>query len=235
MIELKNIYKNYGDLCVLNDINLTIRDGEILAIVGPSGAGKTSLVQVAGTLDSADRGSVEYDGVDLTKLKDKKLSNFRNQNIGFVFQFHQLLPEFSAQENVALPAMIGGKSKRAAMKEAEELLSLLGVADRASHKPAQLSGGERQRVAIARALINKPKIVFADEPTGSLDSVNRSEIMAIIADLNVRLQQTFVIVTHDPELAAIARRVVSMADGRITDITTRASEPEIELEITDHE
>lgn len=235
MIELKNIYKNYGDLCVLNDINLTIRDGEILAIVGPSGAGKTSLVQVAGTLDSADRGSVEYDGVDLTKLKDKKLSNFRNQNIGFVFQFHQLLPEFSAQENVALPAMIGGKSKRAAMKEAEELLSLLGVADRASHKPAQLSGGERQRVAIARALINKPKIVFADEPTGSLDSVNRSEIMAIIADLNVRLQQTFVIVTHDPELAAIARRVVSMADGRITDITTRTSEPEIELEITDHE
>lgn len=235
MVELKNIYKNYGDLCVLNDINLTIRDGEILAIVGPSGAGKTSLVQVAGTLDSADRGSVEYDGVDLTKLKDKKLSNFRNQNIGFVFQFHQLLPEFSAQENVALPAMIGGKSKRAAMKEAEELLSLLGVADRASHKPAQLSGGERQRVAIARALINKPKIVFADEPTGSLDSVNRSEIMAIIADLNVRLQQTFVIVTHDPELAAIARRVVSMADGRITDITTRTSEPEIELEITDHE
>lgn len=235
MIELKNIYKNYGDLCVLNDINLTIRDGEILAIVGPSGAGKTSLVQVAGTLDSADRGSVEYDGVDLTKLKDKKLSNFRNQNIGFVFQFHQLLPEFSAQENVALPAMIGGKSKRAAMKEAEELLSLLGVADRASHKPAQLSGGERQRVAIARALINKPKIVFADEPTGSLDSVNRSEIMAIIADLNVRLQQTFVIVTHDPELAAIARRVVSMADGRITDISTRTSEPEIELEISDHE
>lgn len=235
MVELKNIYKNYGDLCVLNDINLTIRDGEILAIVGPSGAGKTSLVQVAGTLDSADRGSVEYDGVDLTKLKDKKLSNFRNQNIGFVFQFHQLLPEFSAQENVALPAMIGGKSKRAAMKEAEELLSLLGVADRASHKPAQLSGGERQRVAIARALINKPKIVFADEPTGSLDSVNRSEIMAIIADLNVRLQQTFVIVTHDPELAAIARRVVSMADGRITDISTRTSEPEIELEITDHE
>lgn len=235
MVELKNIYKNYGDLCVLNDINLTIRDGEILAIVGPSGAGKTSLVQVAGTLDSADRGSVEYDGVDLTKLKDKKLSNFRNQNIGFVFQFHQLLPEFSAQENVALPAMIGGKSKRAAMKEAEELLSLLGVADRASHKPAQLSGGERQRVAIARALINKPKIVFADEPTGSLDSVNRSEIMAIIADLNVRLQQTFVIVTHDPELAAIAQRVVSMADGRITDITTRTSEPEIELEISDHE
>lgn len=235
MIELKNIYKNYGDLCVLNDINLTIRDGEILAIVGPSGAGKTSLVQVAGTLDSADRGSVEYDGVDLTKLKDKKLSNFRNQNIGFVFQFHQLLPEFSAQENVALPAMIGGKSKREAMKEAEELLSLLGVADRASHKPAQLSGGERQRVAIARALINKPKIVFADEPTGSLDSVNRSEIMAIIADLNVRLQQTFVIVTHDPELAAIARRVVSMADGRITDISTRTSEPEIELEISDHE
>lgn len=222
MIELKNIYKSYGDLCVLNAIDLTIRDGEILAIVGPSGAGKTSLVQVAGTLDRADSGAVLYDGTDLTRLNDRKLSAFRNTNIGFVFQFHQLLPEFTAQENVALPAMIGGKSKREAMAAAAELLQMLGIADRADHKPAQLSGGERQRAAIARALVNKPKIVFADEPTGSLDSVNRREIMNLIADLNVRLRQTFVIVTHDPELAGIAGRVVNMADGRITGITTRS-------------
>lgn len=222
MIELKNIYKSYGDLCVLNAIDLTIRDGEILAIVGPSGAGKTSLVQVAGTLDRADSGAVLYDGTDLTRLNDRKLSAFRNTNIGFVFQFHQLLPEFTAQENVALPAMIGGKSKREAMATAAELLQMLGIADRADHKPAQLSGGERQRAAIARALVNKPKIVFADEPTGSLDSVNRREIMNLIADLNVRLRQTFVIVTHDPELAGIAGRVVNMADGRITGITTRS-------------
>lgn len=221
MIELKNIYKSYGQLCVLRDINLTIEDGEIMAIVGPSGAGKTSLVQVAGTLDSADSGQVLYDGVDRTRLRDSKLSHFRNRNIGFIFQFHQLLPEFSAVENAALPAMIGGDSRREACRKAMELLDMLGIADRASHKPAQMSGGERQRVAIARSLINKPKIVFADEPTGSLDTANRDEILALIAELNRTLHQTFVIVTHDPALAAVAGRIVEMRDGEITSVTRR--------------
>lgn len=226
MIELKNIYKSYGTLCVLNDINLSVRDGEIMAVVGPSGAGKTSLVQVAGTLDSADSGSVLYDGVDITRLRDRRLSAFRNSNIGFVFQFHQLLPEFTALENAALPAMIGGASKRRATEKAMELMQMLGVADRARHKPTQLSGGERQRVAIARALVNEPKIVFADEPTGSLDSANKQEILRLFSDLNRQLRQTFVIVTHDAELAAIASRVVTMRDGRITGIT----EPQVVIE-----
>lgn len=221
MIELRHIFKSYGTLRVLNDIDLDIRDGEIVAIVGPSGAGKTTLVQVAGTLDAADDGTVTCDGVELTRMNDRKLSAFRNANIGFVFQFHQLLPEFSALENVALPAMIGGKSRREAERRAAELLKLLGIADRATHKPAQLSGGERQRVAIARALVNNPKVVFADEPTGSLDTANRDEILTLIATLNRELHQTFVIVTHDSACAAIADRVVSMQDGRITDITSK--------------
>lgn len=218
VVELHDIYKSYGSLRVLDDINLTIHDGEIMAIVGPSGAGKTSLVQVAGTLDAADSGTVLYDGVDLTRLRDRRLSEFRNANIGFIFQFHQLLPEFTALENAALPAMIGGASRQKALARAGELFEMLGIADRASHKPAQLSGGERQRVAIARSLVNRPKIVFADEPTGSLDSANRDEILALMAELNRSLGQTFVIVTHDPALAAIAQRVVSMRDGRITSV-----------------
>lgn len=220
MIELKDIRKSYGTLKVLDDISLSIRDGEIMTIVGPSGAGKTTLVQIAGTLDTPDSGSVLYDGEELTRLPDRRLSAFRNRNIGFIFQFHQLLPEFTALENAALAAMIAGDTRSRALGKARELFDLLGIADRADHKPAQLSGGERQRAAIARALVNKPRIVFADEPTGSLDSRNRDDILALIAELNRTLGQTFVIVTHDPLLCRIAHRVVSMADGRITGIRT---------------
>lgn len=215
MITLSNIYKSYGSLDVLSNVSLSIGDNEIITIVGPSGAGKTTLLQIAGTLDRPDYGIIDYDGVEVLGLKDKKLSAFRNSNIGFIFQFHQLLPEFTACENVALPAMIGGLSKRKAMAKAEELLRMLGLADRLNHKPGQMSGGERQRAAIARALINDPKVVFADEPTGSLDSRNRDEICALIADLRDRLHQTFVIVTHDPFMTTIADRIITMADGRI--------------------
>lgn len=215
MIEIRNVSKSYGSLTVLHDISLQINEGEIMAIAGPSGAGKTTLLQIAGTLDRPDSGEVVFDGTELFRLKDRKLSDFRNKNIGFVFQFHQLLPEFSALENVALPALIGGRKKKEAMEEASRLLKLLGLADRESHKPAQLSGGEKQRVAIARALINSPRVVFADEPTGSLDSRNRDEIQEIIVNLRDTLGQTFVIVTHDETIAEFADRKVLMADGRI--------------------
>lgn len=215
MIELHNITKSYGSLTVLHDITLTIPESEIMTIVGPSGAGKTTLLQIAGTLDKPDSGKVIFDNTDLFSLKDRKLSEFRNLNIGFVFQFHQLLPEFSALENVAMPALIAGKSKKDSFAEARRLLTELGLSDRLEHKPTQLSGGERQRTAIARALINKPRIVFADEPTGSLDSHNRKEIQSIIASLRESLRQTFVIVTHDPEMASISDRIVTMSDGKI--------------------
>lgn len=215
MIELKNIYKSYDNLTVLNDVNLTVKNHEIVAIVGPSGAGKTTLLQIAGTLDRPDSGEVLYDGEKMSSLKDRRLSDFRNKNIGFIFQFHQLLPEFTACENVAMPALIGGLSRRKAMDRASELLDMLGLGQRLRHKPSELSGGERQRAAIARALINNPRVVFADEPTGSLDSRNRDEIRTLIADLRQRLGQTFVIVTHDPSVSQIADRVVDMADGRI--------------------
>lgn len=231
MIELKNIYKSYGNLEVLHDINLSIRDHEIVTIVGPSGAGKTTLLQIAGSLDKADRGSVSYDGVELTSMGDKDLSRFRNRHIGFVFQFHQLLPEFSAQENVAMPALIAGSGRRKAMEKAAELLSGLGLGERLRHKPGQMSGGERQRASIARALINDPKVIFADEPTGSLDSHNRDEIYGIISDLRHRLGQTFVIVTHDPTFKTIADRVVDMADGRITALSETALIPDADIEI----
>lgn len=216
MIEIRNVTKAYGPLTVLHDISLSIPEGEIMAIVGPSGAGKTTLLQIMGTLDRPDSGSVFFDGKDAFRLKDRELSKFRNLNIGFIFQFHQLLPEFSARENVAMPALIAGKKKKAAFDEAERLLDLLGLADRINHKPAELSGGEKQRAAIARALINNPRIVLADEPTGSLDSHNRDEIRGIIASLRESLHQTFVIVTHDPHVASIADRTVTMEDGRIT-------------------
>lgn len=225
MIELKNIYKNYGSLQVLDDISLRVEQGEIMVIAGPSGAGKTTLVQVAGTLDTPDRGSVLYDGEEITRLNDRRLSAFRNANVGFVFQFHQLLPEFSAVENVMLPALIGGTRRSASRTRAMELLDMLGLSERASHKPAQLSGGERQRVAIARALVNNPRVVFADEPTGSLDTMRRDEILRLIADLNARLGQTFVIVTHDTRLYDVAHRLVLMSDGRITSITKPTQEP----------
>lgn len=215
MIEIRDISKSYGSLTVLSDISLTIGSNEIVTIVGPSGAGKTTLLQIAGSLDRPDSGKVIYDGEEISSLCDKKLSHFRNSNIGFIFQFHQLLPEFTACENVALPAMIGGMSKKKAMKKAADLLDMLGLSERRHHKPAELSGGERQRTAIARALVNDPKVIFADEPTGSLDSRNRDEIRDVIAGLRERLGQTFVIVTHDPTMTTIADRVITMADGRI--------------------
>ena len=221
MIELKNINKSFGSLQVLKDVTLEVPDGQITTIVGPSGAGKTTLLQIAGTLDRADSGSVSYDGVEITKLKEKKLAKFRNQNIGFIFQFHELLPEFTAIENVAMPALIGGMSRRKALAEAEELLVRLGLGERLRHKPNQLSGGEKQRAAIARALINKPRVIMADEPTGSLDSHNREEIQQLISDLSRNQGHTFLMVTHDSTLASISHKTVYMRDGAIEDIQTR--------------
>lgn len=215
MLTLTDINKSYGPLHVVRNVSLEVRQAEILAIIGPSGAGKTTLLQIAGTLDRPDSGSVKYGDKEITTLSDRKLSQFRNRNIGFIFQFHQLLAEFSARENVALPAMIAGESRRKALARADELLALLGIESRATHKPAQLSGGEKQRVAIARALVNYPEIIFADEPTGSLDTANRDEIMNIISDLRDRTSTTFVIVTHDPTIAATANRVITMQDGQI--------------------
>lgn len=223
MIQLKNIYKSYGNLTVLSDVNLSIGENEIITIVGPSGAGKTTLLQIAGSLDRPDSGEVIYDGCDLASLKDKHLSEFRNRNIGFVFQFHQLLPEFTAVENVAMPALIASTSKKKAMERAGELLAMLGLGERLRHKPAEMSGGERQRTAIARALVNSPRVVFADEPTGSLDSRNRDEIRTLISDLRRSLGQTFVIVTHDPSVSEIADRIINMADGRIIDAIQKLS------------
>ncbi len=215
MIELLGITKSFGPLTVVHDVTLSIPEGEILAIVGPSGAGKTTLLQIAGSLTRPDEGKVIFDGTDIFSLNDRKLSRFRNLNIGFVFQFHQLLPEFSALENVAMPALIAGKPKKEAFQAAETLLADLGLSRRLNHKPSELSGGEKQRTAIARALVNSPAVVFADEPTGSLDSRNREEIQQIIHTLRADRGQTFVVVTHDLRLADIADRIVTMADGRI--------------------
>lgn len=213
MIELIDIHRSFGSLEVLKGVSLEIPEREITAIVGPSGAGKTTLLQVAGTLLAPDSGRVVYDGEEVTRLPDKQLSAFRNRHIGFVFQFHQLLPEFDALGNVALPARIGGVRKSKAEARAMELLAMLGLAERARHRPAQLSGGECQRVAVARALINNPEVVFADEPTGSLDSHNRRELQTLFSTLCRDLGQTFVIVTHDPSLASIASNTVTMDDG----------------------
>ena len=218
MIEIKNINKSYGNVHVLNDVSLTVPDGEITAIVGPSGAGKTTLLQIAGSLETADTGYVEYNGTVISRLKESKLAKFRNRNIGFIFQFHELLPEFTATENVALPAMIGGMSRRKAMTKAEGLLDMLGLGHRLRHKPGELSGGERQRTAIARALVNDPKVVMADEPTGSLDTHNREEIQNLISSLCAEHGHTFLMVTHDSSLASIAHRIVTMRDGRIESI-----------------
>lgn len=213
MIEIRNIHKSFGNLQVLKGIDLTINKGEIVSIVGPSGTGKTTLLQIIGTLDRADEGTVIIDGTDVSKLSTKKLSDFRNKHIGFVFQFHQLLPEFTALENVMIPAFIAGMNKKEAKERGMELLQYMGLADRASHKPQELSGGEKQRVAVARALVNKPDVILADEPSGSLDTKNKEELHQLFFDLRDKFGQTFVIVTHDEHLATITDRTIKMNDG----------------------
>ena len=217
MIQLHDIRKSFGSLQVLKGIDLTINQGEIVSIVGPSGAGKTTLLQIIGTLDRADSGRVLFDGVDVSVYNEKQLSAFRNRHIGFVFQFHQLLPEFSAVENVMMPALIAGASMADARRRAMEMLDFLGLIDRATHKPAELSGGEKQRVAVARALVNRPQVILADEPSGSLDTQNKEELHRLFFDLRRDLGQTFIIVTHDESLATTTDRTIRLRDGLIVD------------------
>ena len=215
MIEIKDLRKSFGKLEVLRGVDLSIGRGETISIVGPSGAGKTTLLQLIGTLDRPDSGSIRYDGTELTTMNAASLANFRNKHIGFVFQFHQLLPEFTALENITIPALIAGESQSAATRKAIELLKLMGLEERAHHKPSQMSGGENQRVAVARALINRPDVILADEPSGSLDSRNKEELHKLFFDLRDRFGQTFIIVTHDEELAKLTDRTIRMVDGVI--------------------
>lgn len=215
MINAKNIHKSFGELEVLKGVDLQIKKGEIVSIVGPSGAGKTTLLQILGTLDKPNTGEVLVDNVDFSKLGEKQLAVFRNQHIGFIFQFHQLLPEFTALENVMIPALIARKDSKKAAEKAKELLKFLQLSDRLEHKPNELSGGEKQRVAVARALMNDPGLILADEPSGSLDSKNKEELHKLLFDLRDRFGLTIVIVTHDKELAALSDRVIEMRDGQI--------------------
>ncbi|MDE6716163.1 MAG: ABC transporter ATP-binding protein [Muribaculaceae bacterium] len=215
MIQIRELYKSFGSVQVLKGINAEIGYGEIVAIVGASGAGKTTLLQIVGSLDTPDSGEVLYDGQNICVLKGKQLAHFRNRSVGFVFQFHQLLPEFNSLENVALPAMIGGMNQKDALDKAAQLLDRLGLGHRTTHKPAQLSGGEKQRVAVARALINSPKVILADEPTGSLDSQNRVELAAILRQVRDEFNHTVIVVTHDESLSYGADRILHIADGKI--------------------
>lgn len=226
MIDIHNIHKSFGQLEVLKGIDLHIGKGEVVSIVGPSGAGKTTLLQIMGTLDKPDAGSLSIAGYDVLKLNRRQLARFRCEHIGFVFQFHQLLPEFTALENVMIPALIAKRNKSEARQRALQLLEYLKLADRANHKPAELSGGENQRVAVARALMNEPDVVFADEPSGSLDSHNKAELHQLFFDLRDKFGQTFVIVTHDEELAALTDRTIHLADGRIVSESSRMQSEE---------
>lgn len=215
MVEANNISKSFGSLNVLNGVNLKVERGEFVSIVGASGAGKTTLLQILGSLDTPTAGSVSINGVSFGNLNEREISEFRNKHIGFVFQFHQLLPEFTAVENIMIPALIAGRKSEEATQDALELLDYMNLVDRAKHKPNELSGGERQRVAVARALINRPDVLLADEPTGSLDSKNKEELNRLFLDLKARFNQTLIVVTHDMEMASISDRIIKMQDGRI--------------------